>query len=505
MTAPGRVLTESPHDRRLIDHVQPGSWVNPQPARRYNLVVLGAGTAGLVCAAAAAGLGARVALVEKAYMGGDCLNYGCVPSKALIRSSRAVQEIREAAAVGVNGGIPDPDFEAVMERLRAIRADISVHDSVERFTGLGVDVFLGEGCFQDRRSIRVGDKLLRFQKAVVATGARAAVPSIPGLEEAGYLTNETVFTLTRRPRRLLVIGGGPIGCELSQAFARLGSEVTLVEIGAQFLPREDPEAATLVLEALQRDGVAVHLGTEVVQVGSESAGRRVRLRRDGEVQQIAVDEILVGVGRTPNLEGLNLRAARIESDPARGILVNDRLQTTNSRVYAAGDVALTHKFTHAADASARIVIQNAFFFGSGKSSGLVVPWCTYTTPEVARVGMDERAAAEAGIEVNCFKIPFSEVDRAVLDGDSDGFVKILVRRGSDQILGATIVGRHAGELISEVTQAMVHGIGLAKLANVIHPYPTYAESIRKAADAYNRTRLTPRVKRILKGWFRWRR
>jgi pyruvate/2-oxoglutarate dehydrogenase complex dihydrolipoamide dehydrogenase (E3) component len=500
------VLADNEHDRELVAKVHPLDWVNPEPVGRYNLVVLGAGTAGLVTAAGAAGLGAKVALVERHLMGGDCLNVGCVPSKGVLRAARAAAEVRAAWRFGIR--VPDGveiDFAAAMDRMRTARARISHVDSARRFAELGVDVFLGEARFAGADTVEVDGKRLRFKKAVVATGARAAIPPIPGIEHVEVLTNETVFNLTERPGRLLVVGGGPIGVELSQAFARLGSRVVLVEKAEQLLQREDPEAAEILARAIGRDGVDVRLGTTVMEIERAGADTTVRLKgRDG-VSEVGVDRILMGVGRVPNVEGLNLETVGVAYGGRTGIEVDDRLRTTNRRIFAAGDVAIPYRFTHTADFSARIVIQNALFPGRKKLSALTVPWCTYTDPEVAHVGMAERDAERAGIPVGTFGVPLSEVDRAILDGEDEGFVKIHVKEGTDRILGATIVGAHAGEMISEISVAIVHGIGLGALADVIHPYPTRAEAIRKAADAYNRTRLTPRVKNLFERWLSWTR
>jgi mercury(II) reductase len=498
------VLPSDLHNETLLSNVHPSEWRNPKAAASYNLVVIGAGTAGLVSAAAAAGLGARVALVERHLMGGDCLNVGCVPSKAMIRSARARADILKAEAFGVaTASGSSVDFGQVMERLRRLRAGISHHDSADRFSDLGIDVFLGEGQFKDSRSIQVDGQLLRFKKAVIATGARAARPPIPGLEESGFLTNETVFSLTELPKRLLVLGGGPIGCELAQVFSRLGAEVTLVEMGSQFLPREDPDAAEILAQKMEADGVDIRLATTLTKVSQENQEKHAHLSTGDITEIIPVDEILVGVGRVPNVRGLNLEAAGVEYDRRQGVNINDRLQTTNPRIFAAGDVALDYKFTHTADATARIVIQNALFMGRKKVSSLTVPWCTYTSPEIAHVGIYEKDAQTNGIEVTTYKVPFSEVDRAILDGEQEGFLKIHVKKGTDRILGATIVAEHAGDMISELTLAMVAGVGLGSISSVIHPYPTQAEAIRKAADAYNRTRLTPFVKRMFEKWFSW--
>jgi pyruvate/2-oxoglutarate dehydrogenase complex dihydrolipoamide dehydrogenase (E3) component len=493
------------YNQKLVSYVHPPNWVNPQPADVYDLVVIGAGTAGLVVAAGAAGLdlGLKVAIIEKHLMGGDCLNVGCVPSKTIIRSARVVGEIWDAKDLGVN--IPqhniDVDFPKVMARMRRIRSDISPNDSAERFQKLGVDVFLGSGRFASKNTVKVGGKTLRFKKAVIATGARAAQLSIPGIEKAGYLTNETVFSLIQRPERLAVIGGGPIGCELAQAFRRLGSEVVLLHSGSHLLNKEDAEAAEILQKVLIREGIRVVLNSKLEEVVTVTEGKRLYFSSNSHRDSVTVDEILVGAGRSPNVENLNLEAVGVEYDKHQGVKVNDYLQTTNPKIYAAGDICMNWKFTHAADAAARIVIKNTLFspFGIGRSklSSLVMPWVTYTDPEIAHVGLYEHEAQKLGIEVTTIKIPFSSVDRAIADGEESGFLKIHHKKGSDEIIGATIVASHAGEMISEVTTAMVNKLGLSKLSSVIHPYPTQAEAIKKAADAYRRTLLTSNTKKLL--------
>jgi len=486
------------HNLRLIANVHPADWVNPEPAERYHLVVVGAGTAGLVSAAGAAGLGARVALVERHLMGGDCLNVGCVPSKGVIRASRAWQEARQAAErFGGPGTSGTGDFGTAMERMRRLRAGISVHDSAARFRGLGIDVFLGEGRFVGPDAVEVGGKRLRFRRAVIATGGRAAVPPIPGLAEARPLTNETIFNLTELPGRLVVLGGGPIGCELAQTFARFGSEVTVLDMEAHVLVREDADAAEVVQKALQRDGVQLELGVKVLE------GRRGALviEAHGQRKEILADEILVAAGRAPNIENLGLEAAGVKYNK-RGVEVDDNLRTSNKNVFACGDVASSLQFTHLADAQARIVIQNALFFGRLKASALTIPWCTYTSPEIAHVGLYEKDAKERGIAVDTLTVPLSSVDRAILDGADEGFLRVHLEKGKDRILGATLVAEHAGDMIGELCLAITHNIGLGRIASVIHPYPTQGEVIKKAADQWRRTRLTPGVKKLFERWFR---
>ncbi|MGH7385935.1 MAG: mercuric reductase [Candidatus Rokuibacteriota bacterium] len=494
------------HNRALVENVHPPGWVNPTPAARYNLVVIGAGTAGLVTAIGAAGLGARVALVERELMGGDCLNVGCVPSKALLRAARAYADVRDAPGFGVV--VPAGarvDFPAVMARMRRLRAEISRNDSARRYRDLGVDVYLGSGRFTGPDAVEVAGQTLRFAKAVIATGARAAAPSIPGLAEAGYLTNESVFALTELPRRLAVIGAGPIGCELSQAFARFGSEVSLIEQSDHVLPREDRDAAELVQRSLARDGVRLVLESRIERVERDGAELALHVEVRGERRGIRVDRVLVGVGRAPNVEGLGLDRAGVAWDPRAGVAVDDRLQTSNRRIFAAGDVCSGYKFTHNSDFQARIVIQNALFLGRARASALTIPWCTYTDPEIAHVGLGEDEARRRGVAIRTFVQALEDVDRAILDGETEGFVKIHVREGTDRIVGATIVARHAGEMLPELTLALAQGIGLGKLARTIHSYPTQAEAIRRLGDAYNRTRLTPTVKRLFGTWLRWTR
>ncbi len=500
MDAYGRISPRDAHNLALLANVHPPGWKNPSPASRYNLVVIGAGTAGLVTAAGAAGLGARVALVERHLLGGDCLNVGCVPSKCVIRSSRVVGELHRAQGLGIRvpAGV-EVDFGAVMERMRRLRARISHHDSTDRFTQqLGVDVFLGEARFTGRDTVDVGGTTLHFARAALCTGARAEAPEISGLADAGFLTNESVFSLTERPRRLAVIGGGPIGCELAQVFRRLGCEVTLFHDKAHLLDREDDDAAEIVQNAFRREGIALALGARVERVTLRGAEKAITVRVGDAAREIVVDEILVGAGRRPNVEGLGLEKAGVAFDARTGVQVDDFLRTTNRRIFAAGDVSMRWKFTHAADFAARIVIQNSLFFGRKKLSALTLPWATYTDPEIAHVGLHEREAAARGLAIETFVRPLAEVDRAIVDGEEEGFVKVHVARGTDRIVGGTIVSAHAGELIGELTLAMVARVGLSKLANVIHPYPTQSEALRQVGDLYNRTRLTPRVKAVFR-------
>jgi pyruvate/2-oxoglutarate dehydrogenase complex dihydrolipoamide dehydrogenase (E3) component len=495
---------ESPSDRyhrSLLENVHPPTWRNPTPADEYNVVVIGAGPGGLTAAREAAALGAKVALIERDLIGGDCLNIGCVPSKALIRTARLYAEMRDAENFG--GQVPGDisiGFPAVMARMRRIQTRLSRADSAQRLTEAGVDVYFGAARFAGPDVVAVAGDALRFKKALVATGARPLTPPIPGLAETGYLTNENVFDLTECPRRLLVMGGGPLGCELAQAFCRFGSHVIIAQDEPMFLPKEERDAAQILSDALSRDGIEVHLNTSVVAVHREGTQKIVDLLCAGDTSSVSVDEILAGIGRAPNVENLNLEAAGVGYDIATGIRVDDFLQTSNPRIYAAGDVCLDHKFTHVAEASARIAVRNALFLGGKRLSALTIPWCTYTDPEIAHVGLYVREAWENAIPVKTFTILMHDVDRAVTDGEEDGFVKIHVREHTDRILGATVVSRHAGEMINGLSLAISSGIGLRALARVVYAYPTQAEAIKMAADAYNRARVTPTLKSLAKRW-----
>ena len=492
-------------NQQLESHAHPAQWGNPKPDGRYNLVVIGGGTAGLVTAAGAAGLGAKVALIERGLLGGDCLNVGCVPSKAILAASRYAAAVRQASHFGTTSENVSVDFSAVMQRMRKLRAGISPHDSAQRFQQLGIDVYFGQATFVDSHTIQVGTERLQFRNAVIATGGRAAAPSIPGLSTVEYLTNETIFSLTALPKRLVVIGGGPIGCEMAQAFARFGARVTLLENGSHVLSREDRDAAKIVQASLVRDGIEVLCGATILSVAQVDNQKRINIQIDSQQRSLESDTILLAVGRVPNVDGLGLETIGIDYDARAGVQVDDRLRTSVPHIFAAGDVCSKYKFTHAADFMARIVIQNSLFWGRAKASSLLIPWCTYTSPELAHVGLTQAEAEQRGSEITTYTQRLSEVDRAVLEGEEEGLVRVYCRRGRDQILGATIVASHAGDMISEITMAMKHRIGLKKIAATIHPYPTQAEAIRKIGDQYNRTRLTPTIKSLFQKWLAWNR
>jgi len=475
----------------------------------YNVVVIGAGTAGLVTAAGTAGLGGRVALVERQRMGGDCLNYGCVPSKALIRSARVAALMRQASRYALEAADAPVDYGRVMRRVKALRAKIEPHDSVERFEGLGVDVFLGDAALESPREVRIGGTVLRTRHVALTTGGRAALPPVPGLEQAGYLTNETIFEREEPPGRLLVMGGGPIGCELAQAMARLGARVTLVDRGLQLLHREDPDVADLLRVRMEQDGVTTLLKSEVLEIVPGRGGPHLaRVRRDGVPLNVEADTILVAAGRKPNIESLGLEKAGVAWTP-RGVTVNDYLETSQPNIYAAGDVCGPYQFTHLAEYQARIVVRNILLaplhgLGRARADYRVVPWTTFTDPEVARVGLNQRDAAKAGIAPDVHQFPYSDLDRAILDGEEEGFVRVITARGRGAILGATIVGAGAGEMIHELALAMQRRVDLSRLSSLIHVYPTLSQAVQRAADAYMRSRLTPTARRIF-GWLYGRR
>ncbi len=497
------LLDDDADDMRLLEQVRPSSWQNPQPKGRYHLVVMGAGTGGLVAAASAAGLGARVALIERNLMGGDCLNTGCVPSKAVIRASRVWHTARIAKEhFGGPAVTGDGDFLECLARMRRLRADLSPIDGAERFTAMGVDVFLGEGRFVSPHAVEVEGRRLEFRRAVIATGAHATVPDIPGLLASGFYTNETIFSLRARPRHLVVVGGGPIGCELAQAFVRLGADVTILTRGERLLPRDSASASHVIAEVLAREGVNVVLGADVRRVQTLNGNTSVMLRKDGVDSTVVGDTLLVAVGRSPNVDDIGLDEARVEFDRVRGVRVDDRLRTTNARVYAVGDVCSSLKLTHAADFQARMVVQNALFFGRAKAKDLVTPWVTYTDPEVAHVGLTPESARQNDVPVDVINLPMHDVDRARLDGTTDGHCQVLVAAGTDRIVGASIVSAHAGEHISAVALAMTNRIGLAGIGRTMHPYPTQGEMLRKVADAWRRRKLTPTVKALFARYFR---
>jgi pyruvate/2-oxoglutarate dehydrogenase complex dihydrolipoamide dehydrogenase (E3) component len=496
---------ENPYDQQVIANCHPPDYVNPTPGGKYNLIAIGAGAAGLVSSGGASMLGAKSALIERVLTGGDCLNTGCVPSKAVIRAARAVYDLRIAREFGIHlNSEPRIDFAEVMERMRRLRARISYVDSVERFSKkFGVDVYLGNATFTGPSTLAVDGRPLEFERAVVATGGRPAELPIPGLKDAGYYTNENIFKLTGLPPRLVVIGGGQAGCELAQSFLRFGSEVTIINDVARIMPREDIGASQIIHHQLESEGMTIINRAKILRVVRRGSEKIIIYYLEGHESEVACDDILCAAGRAPNIEGLNLEAAGVKYS-SDGVLVDDHLRTSNRRIYAAGDVCSKYKFTHAADAMARTMLRNALFFGRSRMSALVMPWVTYTDPEVAHTGYSEADARAAGFDVATITEYFDDLDRAVLDGEDRGFARVHYDRRSGNILGGTIVARHAGEMISELTLAITHRLKMSALSTTIHPYPTQAEVLRKIGDAYNRTRLTPALKLFHK-WFEWRR
>lgn len=475
-------------NRELMALVAPADWANPTPDGRYNLVVIGGGTAGLIASLGAAGMGAKVALIEDHMMGGDCLNWGCVPSKALIRSARAAHDARTSERFGVSVGEVSVDFGRVMERMRELRTEIAHHDSFERVQRDGVDVYRGRGRFTGPDTVEVAGTTLRFAKAVIATGARAWLPPIPGIDAVGALTNETVFQLTELPARLLVVGAGPIGCELAQTFGRFGSAVTLVDREDRVLPRDDPDASAIVGAQLESEGLRMVLGSGVDAFEVVDGVKRARI--GGEV--VEFDAVLVSVGRRANTSDLGLEAAGVVTERGR-LQLDPQLRTTNRRIFAAGDVAGLWQFTHAADWMARTVLRNALFFGRKQAASLVIPWATYTEPEVAHVGVSHEEATAQGLD--CTRVELGDVDRSKLEGDRAGFAKVYTdARG--RVRGATIVAKHAGEHIAEVSQAMASGGKMGQLAHTIRPYPTQSEIWGRVGGAWFKTKFTPLVARI---------
>ncbi|MUL38433.1 dihydrolipoyl dehydrogenase family protein [Gloeocapsopsis dulcis] len=449
-------------------------------AVEYDLVVIGGGSGGLVVAGVAAALKAKVALVERDRLGGDCLWYGCVPSKSLIHASRVAYEVKHAARFGIHCNDPQIDFAKAIGHVQSAIAAIEPHDSPKRFESLGVEVIFGSGEFVDKHTFVVNNRRLKARAFVIATGSRPAVPSISGLQAAGYITNEEVFEITERPDSLAIVGGGPIGCELGQAFARLGSQVTIIGSSDRLLPKEDPEAAAVVQQQLISEGIRVLTNTRAESVDVVN-GKKYLIAGN---EKIAVDQILVATGRNPNVESLNLEAAGValHQSSKKGIRVNAKLQTTNPRIYACGDVISGYQFTHVASHEANVIIRNALFLPILKVDYRVIPWATFTDPELARVGLTEAEARQRyGNNIDVIKQEYAEVDRAQAEAATQGFAKIITKRNGE-IIGAHIVGASAGELIHEIILAMSHKLKISALGG-IHIYPTLAEVVSKAAFA----------------------
>jgi pyruvate/2-oxoglutarate dehydrogenase complex dihydrolipoamide dehydrogenase (E3) component/uncharacterized membrane protein YdjX (TVP38/TMEM64 family) len=484
-------------------------WTKPKTFDR-NLVVIGAGAGGLVSAYIAAAVKAKVTLVEGHKMGGDCLNFGCVPSKALIRSAKLAAQIRKAGALGLKDATATVDFAAVMARIQRVIEDIAPHDSVERYTALGAEVLQGHARITSPWQVEVtladGSKqLLRTRSIVIATGASPFIPPIPGLQDVGFLTSDTLWGLTTLPRRLVVLGGGPIGCELAQSFARLGAQVTQVEMAPRLLGREDPEVSALVAGSLRSDGVNVLTGHQAVRAETVDHEKRLIVRQGALEIAIPFDALLCAVGRSPRVTGYGLEELGIPLTPKKTIETNAYLQTLYPNIYAVGDVAGPFQFTHTAAHQAWYAAVNALFgrFKRFKADYRVIPWATFTDPEVARVGLSETEAKEQGIAVEVTRYGIEDLDRAIADGTAQGFVKVLTVPGKDRILGVTIVGEHAGDLLAEFVLAMKHGLGLNKILGTIHTYPTLAEANKYAAGEWKRAHAPQRVLGWLKRFHAW--
>ena len=473
----------------------------------YNLIVIGAGSAGLVSAYIAAAVKARVALIERHRMGGDCLNTGCVPSKALLRSARLLADVRNAERYGIAGATASVDFAKVMQRVHEVIARIEPHDSVDRYRGLGVEVIKGDARIVSPWEVEVGGQRLSARSLIIASGAQARVPAIEGLDAVDFRTSDTLWEIRELPKNLVIVGGGPIGCELAQAFARLGSKVSLVQKDSRLLPREDADASKIIADRFAAEGIEVVSNCEAIRVEGDKAGGVLIGRRDGEEMRFAFDRLLLALGRKPNVSGFGLEALGVEIDP-RGTIRNDALLRTNfPNIFVAGDVAGPYQFTHVASHQAWYAAVNALLapFWSFKVDYRVIPWATFTDPEVARVGLSETEARAQGIEVEVTRYNLDDLDRAIADAADHGYVKVLTAPGKDRILGATIVGEHAGDLLAEFVLAMKHGIGLNKLLGTIHVYPTLGEATKMAAGAWKRAHAPQAALRLAERFFAWRR
>ena len=472
-----------------------------------NVVVIGAGSAGLVASLIIARAKAKVILIEKNRMGGDCLNTGCIPSKSFIRSGRIMSYIRRANEFGIDDASADVNFSNIMVRVNKIITKIEPHDSVERFTSLGVECVIGGARIESPYTVSVNGHSINTRSIILATGARPIVPTIPGLEEIDYLTSDTVWSLQELPRRLLVVGGGPIGCELAQAFHNLGSEVTQVDIASRLLPREDPEVSQAVMDKFIGDGIKVIIGCQLDSFGNDGGQLFIKIRHQQEELRIYFDNVLLAIGRKPNVEGFGLEELGLSLTPQGSVQVDNAMRTAYPNIYACGDVATSYQFTHMASFQAWFAALNALT-GSlwlSRAKYNVVPWATFTDPEVARVGLSEQEAKEQNTAYEITRYNMEQHDRSLADGEAHGFIKVLTIPGKDKILGVTIVGHHAGELIGEFTFAMTHGMGLKKIAAVTHIYPTLLEGNKFAANAWRSTRLPERYFTLMEKYFRWQR
>lgn len=473
------LLPADVYNERTINQGHPLTWLNP-PGGDYDLVVIGGGPAGMISALTAAAGGHRVAVTEKWLTGGTCVNYGCTPSKALIRCARAVHEAQRGTDFGFGlSAPPQVDFAKVMERVRRVRSMSSAVDAVQAVAGAGVDVYLGHTRFTKPNAVTVDGRELRFDKAVIATGSRPVAPAIEGLQEGEYLNNETVFSLTKLPKRLLVLGGGPMGSELAQAFRRLGSQVDLIHSGNNLLPKDVPEAGELLRRRFEQDGIRLHFESRAVR----AANGRLTVQGKAGTREFEYDALLLGIGRRANVEDLGLEAAKIRARDG-SVETDEYLRTSNPAVYASGDVAFPEKYTHAAIATARLCVANALDGANRPARELTIPHCTYTDPEVATVGLTPVRTAEEGVTLNRHRLELSKVERAFIDGEEEGFAEIYTRKGTGEIVGATLVAAHAGEMISELTLAITSKLTMEALAETVHCYPTQAEVFQRIALEY---------------------
>ena len=473
----------------------------------YNLVVIGGGSAGLVASYIAAAVKARVALIEKHRMGGDCLNTGCVPSKALIRSAKMASYARRAKEFGFNNTIVDFDFATVMQRVHDVIKKVEPHDSVQRYASLGVEVIEGEAKIVSPYAVEVNGQTLSTKNIVIATGAKPSVPAIKGLNDVDYLTSDTIWSLRQLPQRLLVLGGGPIGCELAQAFSRLGSQVTIVQRADRLIPREDKEVSIMIKEKFESEGIQVLTSHDVSEVVVNDQGKRVVCKTQERYIEISFDEILLALGRQANTSGFGLEELGISLDPNHTISANEFLQTSYPNIYVCGDVTGPYQFTHVAAHQAWYVAVNALFspFKKFRVDYRVIPWATYVDPEVARVGLNESEAKAKGINYETTRYGIDDLDRAIADSEARGFIKVLTVPGKDKILGVTIVGNHAADLIAEYVMAMKHGLGLNKILGTIHIYPTMAEANKYAAGVWKQNHKPEKLLRWVEKFHRWRR
>jgi pyruvate/2-oxoglutarate dehydrogenase complex dihydrolipoamide dehydrogenase (E3) component len=483
------IPSQNEYNQKIREDIFPSKWNNPTTEKTYDLLIIGAGPGGMTAATVARSLNASVALVEKEHFGGECLSYGCIPSKALLRSSRLAGEMQHAKELGLEIGSEwKVNFSEVMQRVHRLQSVISPHDSAQHFKELGIDIFLGEGHFIGSNKLEVRGQAISFKKAIIITGTHPLLLNLPGLDEADYLTNQSIFNLTSLPPRLSVIGGGPIGCELAQAFLQLGSHVTLITHAEHLLPRDDRMASERLRNVFTDSGMKIFTNTQIQRVEKRGSEKIVYL--DSNAEPLVVDEMLVAIGRKPTVEGLDLAKAGVTYDQQKGISTNNFLQTSNPDIYAAGDVTSLYKFTHISKELSKMAVINALNGNKEKSSSLIIPWCTFTEPEIAHIGLNEQEAKEQRISLETVMIEMATVDRAILDEETVGFVKLLVKEDSDEIVGGTIMAAHAADLISELSVAMNSEKGLIALSKAIHPFPVQAQVLRTAAETLIKKRQT---------------